>query len=766
MGNLRTEGCRVILAAALTGLGLGVNVQAQSAAPEQDSVGQNSTSLVIEEVVVTAQKRQQALDDVPVVVSVLNSELIRDSGVVGLADLQNYVPSLLLERNSHPFASTIRIRGVGNLGNIPNFEPAVGLFVDGAFRSRTGIGMADFVDVERIEILHGPQSTLYGKNVTAGVVSIVTKRPTRDFEGSLEGSAGSDDEYALKAIISGPMGETASGRLSALARSRDGLTYDLNRQGDMNEVDQLVVRGQLLVEPTDHLSILAILGYSDNGKNLKCCAPDTLYGPISSALITAITGQPPADNDPTNRLIEHNDVYRFKGDASEVTLNIEYDFDSATLSSLTSFDTYEFSVSLDAEQSVLDIWRFDDRQTGDTISQELRLTSMGDGSFEWMAGAYYYDNDFTRGSLDLTEPLLELGQHIVPVPLPGTPGDRAYFLGNTGTRNFSIFGQGTWHLTDRFSITSGIRWFDENKSFSVDSSVDLAAFPSQALAVTVPAPQSGKRNTDAVTWNLNAQILATDNLMTYASISRGVKGGGFNADWGALTPGQREFDDEEVLSYEVGMKSSFFDRRLTVNTALFQSRYDNFQNASFLGVTFLVRNAEEMMTRGLEIDSTAILAKWLQMDVSATFLKAKYDRFTNGPCYFGKTPDDPVDRTCVLDGEGLPSAPDLRVKLGALGHWDVGSGELYARADGIWSDDVQTNTNLDPRSVQSSHSIVNGRLGWRNERVDVSAWVQNATDENVTLVSAAQALFGGTDGGLQFFLNEPRRYGLTLRYPF
>ena len=702
----------------------------------------------------------------PVVVSVLNSDSIQDAGIVGLADVQYYIPSLVMERNTHPFATTIRIRGIGNFGNIPNFEPAVGLFVDGAFRSRTGIGMTDLLDVERIEILHGPQSTLYGKNVTAGVVNIVTKRPTDEFEGFLEGSAGSDSEYALKASISGPIGDTVSGRLSALARSRDGSAYDLNRQDDMNEVDQLAVRGQLQFDPTDRLSILAILGYSDMGTNSKCCAPDTLYGPVSSALITAVTGQPPADNDPTNRLITHNDVYRFESDASEVTLSIEYRFDSATLTSLTSFDTYEFSASMDAEQSVLDIWRFDDRQTGDTVSQELRLTSTGNGSFEWMAGAYFYDNQFTRGSLDPSGTLVELGQHIVPAPLPGASGDRVYFLGETETRNISIFGQATWHLSDRFSVTGGARWFDEEKSFSVDSSADLAAFPSLALALSVPAPQSGNRTTDDVAWNLNAQFDAADNLMTYASVSRGVKGGGFNGDWGTLTLEQREFDEEEVLSYEVGMKSSFFDRRLTLNAALFRSEYDNFQSASFLGVNFLVRNAEEVTTKGLEIDSTVVLTQWLQMNASATFLDAKSDRFTNGPCYFGKTPDNPADGTCLLDGEGLPSAPDLRVTLGAFGHWEIGRGELYARADGIWTDEVQTNTNLDPRSLQSSYSILSARLGWRNERVDVSAWIRNATDKNVTLVSATQTLFGAIDGGLQFFLNDPRLYGLTLRYQF
>ena len=756
MENIRTVTFRIVLAAALTGLGCAAIAQDEPA----------RTSLAIEEIVVSAQRRLKNLEDVPVVVSVLNSGLIQDSGIVGLADIQNYVPSLLMERNTHPYATTIRIRGVGNLGNIPNFEPAVGLFIDGAFRSRTGFGMGDLADVDRIEVLHGPQSTLYGKNVSAGVVSIVTKRPTDTFEGSLEGSAGSDNEYALKASVSGPMGDTVRGRLSAHARSRDGLAYDLNRQDDINEVKQWSMRGQLLFEPSDRLSIRTILGYSDKGTNLKCCAPDTLYGPVSSAFVAGVTGEPVADNDPTNRIIEHNDTYRFEGDTSEATLRVEYNLDAATLISLTSFDTYKFSASLDAEQSVLDIWRFDDRQEGDTLSQELRLTSTGGGSVEWMAGVYYYDKDFTRGSLDPSEPILELGQHIVPVPLPGTPGDSAYFLGETKTRNFSVFGQGTWHLTNRFSLAGGLRWFDEEKRFSVNSSTNLAAFPSQALAITVPAPQSGKRDSENVAWNLSAQFSATDDLMTYASVSRGVKGGGFNADWGTLTLQQREFDDEEVLSYELGVKSSFLDRRWTLNMTLFHSQYDNFQNASFLGVIFLVRNAEEMTSKGLELESSAVLAEWLQLDVSATFLDADYDQFSSGPCFFGRTPDNPADGTCMLDGERLPSAPDLRIRLGGLGHWSVNGGELYARADGIWTDEVQTNTNLDPRSLQPSYAILNGRIGWRNEQIDLSAWIQNATDENVALVSGAQALFGGTDGGLQFFLNDPRRVGMTLRYRF
>lgn len=762
----RTKFRRKLIAVVLMGIGCAASVLAQNTEQLGNPNEERPKILVIEEITVTAQKRAQLLEDVPVAISALTFEFFKDANFVELEDLQSYVPSLMMERNANPFATTIRLRGVGNLGNIPNFEPAVGLFIDGAFRSRTGIGMGDLVDVERIEILHGPQSTLYGKNVTAGVVSIITKRPTKESEGMLEATFGENDEYGLKGFVSGPLAATVSGRLSVNVRNRDGLTYDVFQQADMNEVEQLSLRGQLLFEPSDRLSILAIAAYSDKGDHIKCCAPDTLYGPVSSLFTTVLSGQAPLDSDPANRVIAHNDTYRFQGDATEATLTVEYSFDSSTLTGLTSFDTYEFFSSIDAEQTALGILKFDDRQTGDTVSQEFRLTSASGGSFDWLAGAYFYNNDFTRGSLNPSEPIIVLGQHISPVPLPGTAGDESFFLGNTKTRNFSVFAQGTWQLSERFSLTGGIRWFDEEKRFSVDSRANLAVFPSLALSATVPASQSGKRDTNDIAWDLQAQYFAGEKMMTYVSVSHGVKGGGFNADWGALTLKQREFRDEDVLSYELGTKSSFFGRRLLFNAVFFHSEYDNFQNASFLGLNFIVRNAEKVITKGLEFDSTVIVNGWLKMNVAATFLGAKYNRFKAGPCYFGRTPDNPAEGTCVLDGEGLPSAPDLRFTLGGLGHWNVGGGELFARADWTWTDAVQTNTNLDPRSVQASYSILNGRIGWRNDKLDVSAWIQNATDESVALVSGPQTLFGGIDGGLQFFLNNPRLYGITLRYHF
>ena len=205
---------------------------------------------------------------------------------------------------------------------------------------------------------------------------------------------------------------------------------------------------------------------------------------------------------------------------------------------------------------------------------------------------------------------------------------------------------------------------------------------------------------------------------------------------------------------------------MTLNANLFYSEFDDFQNASFLGLSFLVRNAEEVTTSGLEIDTVALLTSWLTADFSYTYLNAEYDKFTQGACYFGRTPDDPVVGTCDLSGETLPLAAENRLHLGLSGYWNVGSGELYSRVDYSWTDETETDNALDPRGTQDSYGILNGRIGWRNDSFDIAAWIRNAADEEVVTLSSPQTLFGSIDGGRQVYLNDPQTYGVTFRYSF
>lgn len=721
----------------------------------------DSTGLQIANVVVTAQRREQSLQDVPVAVSNLSAEVLQDAGATDLLNIQQLIPSLTMEQTTGPGFATFRIRGIGNLGNIPNFESAVGLFVDGAYRSKSGLGVGDLVDVERVEVLRGPQSTLYGRNVTGGLISVITQRPTEEFEGFFETRAADLSELAFSGSISGPISENVQGRLSAISMSRDGTFDDRFQQADKNDKDTMAVRGQLAFQPIGRLSVLVIGGYTE--KSVDCCAPDVDLGAVSTLLSGIVTGgQFALDTDPTNRVIQQNGTYTYDSEASEATLSIDYEFDSFTFTSLTSYDEYEIFSVIDAEQTLLDLAVFYDNQEADTFTQEFRFTSTRDTNFDWILGASYYENNFTRGSLDADDPLLVLGAHwpFVSAQAPGTPGDSVFFESKNDTESYSVFGQGNWHVGDRVTFGAGVRWFNEWKSINIRSAANFAAFPSFVLAFGVPAPVAAERETDQVVWNLASHFHATDETVLYASVSGGAKGGGYNGGWGALTIEQREFEDEEVMSYEVGVRTSLAERRVTLNANVFHSDFDNFQNATFLGTSFLVSNAEKVITQGIELDMVALVAEWLTIDFSYTYLDSEYDKFANGPCA------PPAVGNCNLSGRGLPFTAENRLHLGLLGTWAAGDGALYARADYTWTDDTDTDSALDPRSLQSSYGLLNGRIGWRNDRWDISAWVTNATDEDYATASAPQALFGALDGGRQVFLNDPKSYGLTARINF
>ncbi|MEH6583844.1 MAG: TonB-dependent receptor [Halioglobus sp.] len=750
-------------------------ISAVIAASTASTMAQNDTStprLALEEVVVTAQRRAQSLQDVPVAVSAIDGNLLKESGTTDLLNLQMLVPSLTMEQSKGPGFATFRIRGVGNLGNIPNFEPAVGLFIDGAYRSKSGLGVGQLVDVDRVEVLRGPQSTLYGRNVTAGLISVITKRPTDELEGFMEVDAGNYNASVIRASVSGPLADNVQGRLSGFWEQRDGTFEDINLNTEPNEKESWAVRGQLAFQPTDKLSILVIGGYSE--KDADCCNQDVDLGALGAAFSGIVMGSAP-DTDPTNRVMQFSDTNTYEDEAKELTLKIEYDFDSFVLTSLTSYDDFEIFGVLDSEQTPMDVVTFYDRQEAETLSQEFRFTSESGGDFDWMAGLAYYKNDFTRGSLDAGEPTTTVGVDVLlplfqaPPALGGLPGDASFFKSTYDTENYSIFAQGNWHLSERLTLGAGVRWFTEEKDMAIDSRAEVGIFPSYALITTVPAPVEGNRDTDQVAWNLSASFHSTDDIMLYGSVSQGAKGGGFNGDWdgrGALSVDDREFDDEEVLNYELGVKTSLLESRLTLNANVFYSEFDDFQNASFLGLNFLVDNAAEVTTSGLEIDTVALLTSWLTVDFSYTYLDAKYEEFSTGSCYFGRAPDNPVANTCDLSGDALPLAPENRYHLGILGHWSVASGELYGRADYSWTDETETDNALDPRGVQDSYGILNGRVGWRNDSFDMAAWIMNATDEEVVTLSAPQTLFGSVDGGRQVYLNDPKTYGVTLRYSF
>ena len=721
----------------------------------------------IEEVVVTATRREQSFRDVPMAVSALDSQRLQDTGVTEFNDIQSQVPSFEIEANTNPFTTSLRIRGMGNLANIPNFEPAVGLFVDGAYRSRSGVAMGDLLDVERIEILRGPQSVLYPKNVTAGLVNVITQRPTDDFSAWGGASFGNLNYWQLQGGINGALADGVRGRLAVVTSDRDGSFNDTVNGTQSGGFARTAFRGQLEFDIGDRANLRLIAGYSD--KDGDCCSPDVLPGAVSTRFL-GLLGRP-VDSDPFNRRTTYSDPYRFEGDQYDLLADFSYDFDWAVLTSTTSYDHFSVESQIDSEQSAFTAAVFLDRQDSDALGQEFRLTSQGDGPISWMTGAYYYDNDFTRGSLSPNEPILVLGPDIVPLPAPfnGAAGDQSSFRSLNDTRHWSLFGQLDWQATERTKLSAGLRYIDEKKSIDVRSNYLVAALPSLALNTTVPTPVVAERSMDGLAWNLSALFDVAADTTVYATVSEGYKAGGYNGDWdasGALTAAKREFDDESVLNLEAGLKSRFWDDQATLNLSVFRSEFDDFQNASFLGLNFLVRNAESVVTQGIELDGSVRPVTGLTIDYAIAYLDAEYDKFTRGACYFGRTPTNAAERTCDLSGETLPNAPTWRSNLGAQFEQPLATGTGFLRADWSYSSELNVDTALDPRAEQGSYSLLSARLGWRNDRYSVSVWGDNLTDETVMTAAGPQTIFGGIDGGLQIYLNESRTYGVTMDVRF
>jgi outer membrane receptor protein involved in Fe transport len=721
----------------------------------------------IEEVVVTATRREQSFRDVPMAVSALDSQRLQDTGVTEFNDIQSQVPSFEIEANTNPFTTSLRIRGMGNLANIPNFEPAVGLFVDGAYRSRSGVAMGDLLDVERIEILRGPQSVLYPKNVTAGLVNVITKRPTDEFSAWGGASFGNLNYWQLQGGINGALTDGVRGRLAVVTSDRDGSFEDTVNGTKSGGFARTAARGQFEFDIGDRANLRLIAGYSE--KDGDCCSPDVLPGAVSTRFL-GLLGRP-VDSDPFNRRTTYSDPYNFEGDQYDLLAEFNYEFDWAVLTSTTSYDHFSVESQIDSEQSAFTAAVFLDRQESDALGQEFRLTSQGSGPVSWMAGAYYYDNDFTRGSLSPSEPILVLGPDIVPLPAPfnGAAGDQSSFRSLNDTRHWSLFGQLDWQATERTKLSAGLRYIDEKKSIDVRSNYRVAALPSLALNTTVPTPVVAERSTDGLAWNLSALFDVAADTTAYATVSEGYKAGGYNGDWdasGALTAAKREFDDESVLNLEAGLKSRFWDGQATLNLSVFRSEFDDFQNASFLGLNFLIRNAESVVTQGIELDGSVRPVTGLTIDYAVTYLDAEYDKFTNGACYFGRTPTNAAERTCDLSGETLPNAPTWRSNLGAQFEQPVAAGTGFLRADWSYSSEQNVDTGLDPRAEQGSYSLLSARLGWRNDRYTVSVWGDNLTDETVMTAVGPQTIFGGIDGGLQVYLNESRTYGVTMDVRF
>lgn len=461
-----------------------------------------------DEIIVTATKRPQTLQEVPVAVSVVDAEVIEDAQIIDIIDLQSTVSSLRVTQQQNSSQTNFVIRGFGNGANNPGIEPSVGVFVDGVYRSRSAAAILDLPTLERAEILRGPQSTLFGKNVSAGAISLTTKAPSFEWEGSAEATYGNLDTVRFRGTLSGPITDTLAFRVSGSTNNRDGVyTNVVNGADNINERDRWAVRAQLLWEPTDVLSFRVIGDY--NKIDEVCCgAIFTQIGPITQAVIRdGLGGVIPPSTDPNDRLVSVNQDPDNQLEGKGISLQADWDLGFATLTSITSYREQSDFNNTDVDFTSVDLATQPQTAEYETFTQELRLAGefeSGVGVFNWLAGAFLFQEDVSfqqrttfgedfrqfgdiqlgalgtsflevEGATQLAQALTTGPTALFPEFLPATGtqaipfgGGYAAGTGFTGdftldNRSYSLFFQTDWDVTDRLTITGGVSYVNDRK---------------------------------------------------------------------------------------------------------------------------------------------------------------------------------------------------------------------------------------------------------------------------------------------------------------
>lgn len=497
---------------AFLSLGVGLTALAASQVPAYaQETGDEDSSRTLQTVTITATKREQTLQDVPVAVSVVDSSVIEQAEIMDLGDLQSIVPSLRVGQYQSSANTNFIIRGFGNGDNNAGIEPSVGVFIDGVYRSRSAAQIADLPNIQRVEVLRGPQSTLFGKNASAGVISVVTAKPQYEFGGSAEATVGNFGLFRAAGDITGPIAENVAFSLSGNYNTRDGYADDLNTGADLNDRDRWGVRGQLLIEPTEDLSF-RIIGDFDKIDELCCVAANVVNGPTGAAIFGiggALDPESPQSYEVYYNLKPENDI-----ENSGVSVQGDYDMGFASLTSITAYRTSKAMTDQDADFTSADLLsRFYNDTDIETFTQELRLTSNGTGNLDWMVGAFYFDEsveieneifygDDIRPYIDvLSSGLLTGLEPVIFGVAPGTffqPGQgmtEAYGQDNDA---FSLFGTLDYHFTDRLTATVGLNYTQDNKdaygqvvSTDAFSAVDLAPLSPFISQATLAAQLGG-----------------------------------------------------------------------------------------------------------------------------------------------------------------------------------------------------------------------------------------------------------------------------------
>ncbi|MEX2124720.1 MAG: TonB-dependent receptor [Woeseia sp.] len=757
-----------------------------------NAVAQDEDDLFfIEEIVVTAQKRTERLQDVPVAISVFSAEAIDQTGIRELKDVAGYIPNLQISEGND-FRSTVTIRGVGAQSRNIGFDSRVGVYVDGVYVGQSPAINQELLNLERVEVLRGPQGTLFGKNTVAGAINLITKKPDDELRGTAGIDIGNLNYSEIKGFVNLPFSDTVSTAFSFAKTGRDGYVENIVTGSDLNARDVLAYRAQLRIEASDQFEINASFDGLNSDSLILVGDPLTDMLALQPVQVAPELGVVAFSFDPFDK----RDVYGAHVDLS-------YDLESGhTVKSITGYRTTDAVYANATDYSPVDIVSIEYSDDYNVLSQEFQFISSADSAFNYTAGLYYYrqDADTSRDVVlgnDFVDafigPLYASGVLSPPLPpapaLPnevvsqligfGPPLSKVFNRGEVVTTSYAAYFNGAYQITDRLKLGFGARYSTEDKE--VDWLLDgrnsgIFDIGSTGADPLNPSPLINDRTDNFFAPAVSVTYALNDASNVYARYAAGYKSGGFNLDYinaDELAANQGlEFDKETVDSYEVGLKGNYLDGRLMLNLAAFIANYDDYQVNQFVDLgggrtSIRINNAAKVETIGLEAETTWRVTEDFTVQASLGLLDAEFDTFPGG----GTAGAD-------ASGKKLVNAPETTFSLGAIYYRDVPAlqsalllrGDVTHSGEFFTTPDNTTETPFNsafpgtiPYGQLEERTEVNARIGLMsdNETWEAYLWGRNLTDETDPQDELRD--FFGTIAKLP---GMPRTYGVEFVWKF
>ena len=827
----------------------------------------------IEEIVVYAQKRAQNVQDVPVAVTAISGAQMDEASIKDVFDLQQQAPGLRVDMNQNSSTTSFNIRGIGTGSNNFGLESSVGLYVDGVYRSRQSSVINNLVDIEAVEVLRGPQGTLFGKNTPSGAIAIRTVRPGHDGRnGFISVTAGDYGLFNTAGAADFELSDTVAARATFYTGYRDGFVADVNKGDNLvNDRNRFGGRLQLLYEPSDNLDIRLIADYSEIDE--ICCAAlnliNNIFSPESGFGTDAILLGLGADIVPGEQFDDYklalNDLPHSTNEDKGISAEINYDMDNGiTFTSITAARSFESFDRIDADFSNADLITKENLGQLDAFSQEFRFTGTIGDDTNFVAGAYYFTQDFESRSDLITEPafntfftqaaggvdpnlpllvdgvnqvfgfcnLTPEGQALCPlIGLGSTQPVADYFQQGFHANEVMIQDHSSWaafaqfdfDLSETLTLTLGLRYTDEQKDLdgryfqSVTSpppdfdqlaynlywfqqlagGFDPVTFITLWQTGQLPVPYdptafnalytggwggylldvTRPRNTtlvglddSRVSGSLKLAWNASDNVMYYFSYGEGFKSGGTNTDR-INEAFDSVFQSEHAETYEIGMKSQWPEKNLTINIAGYHSKVKDLQSNAFTGLGFNLQNAGTAKAMGGEFEMLWRPTDNFTMAMNYARIVAEFDVFERGTCWNAYTwhtgipdPGDNGDGSCNRSG-GLIGGPDNELTVSMTRDFTLAGADAFVRADYLLYTDSMMDANNDPYKLQDSVSITNLHFGIHLDSIgtDITLWSRNVFDEHYKYTIFDVPI---QTGRLAAYPAEPRTVGITIRKAF